>query len=64
MIVNHDRINLYYKAGVSHTLNPSHRKQRQVDLCEFKTSLVYSELQDRLQSYREILSRNKQTNKN
>ena len=33
------------------------QRQKQADLCEFKTSLVYkSKCQDRLQSYRETLS--------
>ena len=38
-------------------LIPAPRRQRQVDLCEFKASLVYKSLfQNRLQSYRETLS--------
>ena len=33
------------------------RRQRQVDICEFKTSIVYkSKFQDRLQCCRETLS--------
>ncbi|XP_038184960.1 uncharacterized protein LOC119813640 isoform X3 [Arvicola amphibius] len=41
-------------------LMPTLRRQRQADLCEFKASLIYKScFQDRLQSYREILSRKK-----
>lgn len=42
----------------AHAFNPSTGKKRQVDLCEFDTSLVYIELQDS-QGYIETLSQNK-----
>ena len=42
---------------VNTPLIPALGRERQVDLCEFKASLVYkSEFQDRLQSHRETLS--------
>ena len=45
-------------------LIPALRRQRQADLCEFEASLVYkSQFQDRLQSYRETLSRKTKQNK-
>ena len=34
-------------------LIPALGRQRRVNLCEFETSLVYSEFQDRIQSYTE-----------
>ena len=37
-------IKSYYKLDVVRTFNP--RRQRQVKLCEFKTSLDYTEFQD------------------
>ena len=49
---------------VAHIFNPSTQEQSQADLCKFEASLVYkSWFQDRLQSYRETLSQNKNKNK-
>ena len=44
-------------------LMPALWRQRQADLCESKASLVYCEVLDRLQSYRETLFQKQKQNK-